>query len=281
MKNITDKALVVTLNIQQWTARKYDRKVTNEVNEQHNTQDAGRFNKLLIAKDHLNEINKIASQARGFHYDNTLPWGDNGERLLPSKNYFEYTSKVAQIKNAFDTCVTRFCDDYPLMIEEAKKRLNGLFNAQDYPDNIQEKFCVRVVLMPVPNSADFRVDLSEHEMDVIKMQVENEVNDRFAQATASIYSRIKEQLQHMHERLADSSNVFRDSLFENLHSLIDLIPRLNISGDGKIESICEDMKLLCVDPSAIREDEILRAQKAKEVDDILKSMNSFFKPIEI
>lgn len=67
MKNLAEKALLVTLNISQWSARKYDRKVTEEVNDTHQAKDAGRFNKLLIDKTHLDEIQKIVNEARHFH----------------------------------------------------------------------------------------------------------------------------------------------------------------------------------------------------------------------
>lgn len=41
-------SIVVSLSIGQWTARRLDKKVTNEVNTQHSaSEDAGRYNKLF------------------------------------------------------------------------------------------------------------------------------------------------------------------------------------------------------------------------------------------
>lgn len=87
-------SLIVSLSVSQWTARRHDKEITKEVKNTHNaSEDAGRYNKLLVAKEHTDPINKVAGKARTFHYENTLPWGDNNERLLPTKNYFKYVKK--------------------------------------------------------------------------------------------------------------------------------------------------------------------------------------------
>ena len=51
--SLADKAMVVTLSVSCWTARKQDKKVAEEVEAKHNARDAGRYNKLLIDKQHL------------------------------------------------------------------------------------------------------------------------------------------------------------------------------------------------------------------------------------
>lgn len=278
MKNLTEKAILVTLNISAWSARKYDKTATQEVNDNHNSTDAGRFNKLLIDKKKLEEINKISNEARSFHYENTLPWGDNGERLLPSQNYFEYTTGLSKYKNQFDATVTAFCNNYDVLIDEARVRLNGLFNLADYPNDIHSRFGMSSTFMPVPETDDLRIGLKASEVDALKDKIQQEINERFANATKNIYDRIKEQLERMYERLSTDKAVFRDSLFENLVSLVDLLPRLNVSGDERIIQLCADLKKLYIDPQVVRDDSLTRARKAQEVDAILKNMTGFLQP---
>lgn len=281
MKNLTEKALLINLTIRQWTARKYDRKVTDEVNHTHNTSDAGRFNKVLIAKNHLEAIGKIAGRARQFHYDNTLPWSDNGERMLPATNYMEYVSKLGELKNEFETELNKFAAEYPSMIEEAKKNLNGLFNQSDYPNDIRDRFEIKTSFMPMPDVQDFRVELSEVEMNLIRKNVEVEINDRFSNAQCDIYDRITDQLKKMHERLIDANTTFRDSLFENVIALVDLLPRLNVTDDANITSLCASLKALYVNPDNVRKDSLLRANKAKEVEALMNKVSSFFQPVAV
>jgi hypothetical protein len=126
--------------------------------------------------------------------------------------------------------------------------------------------------MPLPIVEDFRIDLGDQEVDRIRENIAAEIADRFAAATRNIYDRIADQLRKMKERLTTKDAVFRDSLFENLLSLIDLLPKLNIGNDPRISEICEDLKGIYTAPETIRQDDTLRAQKAREVDAILKGM---------
>src|SRR6185369_3013865 len=93
---LAEKAVLASLNISQWSGRKLDRKITDEVNESHGAvADAGRYNKLLVAKVTLDPIQQIVGEARSYHIRMTLPWSDSGTRILPSALYLEYTKKIS------------------------------------------------------------------------------------------------------------------------------------------------------------------------------------------
>jgi len=279
MKNLTEKALLANLIICQWSARKYDKTATKEVNETHGAQDAGRFNKILVGKQHLEALQKIATKARQFHYDNTLPWGDNGDRLLPTDNYFAYTAQVAQLKNDWEIAVNRFEMDYPGMIIEAQRTLGTLFNRTDYPSFISDRFQIKASFMPVPDAEDIRVNLSEGEVNTLRRNISAELEERFAGATKNIFERMHDVLGKMLSRLSEKDAIFKDSLFENVRDLVELLPRLNVTGDETITELCQDMASLYVDPQKVRTSQSLRAEKAEEVDQILKKMDAFFSPV--
>ena len=126
--SLKEKCMIVNLAISQWSARKYDRNVSNEVAQNHAATDAGRFNKILIAGEALKQIAKVANSARNFHYQNSLSWSDNGDRILPSENFFNYTSEMLKFKSEFDDLVREFIANYPSLVQDAKLRLNTLFS---------------------------------------------------------------------------------------------------------------------------------------------------------
>lgn len=275
---IQNKALIVSLSISKWTARKHDKKITDEVREQHNaSDDAGRYNKLLAAKQFMEPIQKLESEARAYHYDNTLPWGDNNERLLSSEHFMEYEAEMLRFKSKFDVACSQFFDNYDAVIADAKVRLNGMFRDGDYPkkSEIQDKFDFKVSFMPVPET-DFRVNLSDEEVSRLKDSVTSEITNRMHDAVKDIWGRIKDQLVHMRERLSDPKAVFRDSLFDNLKDLIHLLPKLNVTDDFSIAAVCDEMSKLLASPDAIRNNSNLRNQKAEEVQDVLNKFNQFF-----
>ena len=49
--SIQNSAMLVSLTVKQWAARKYDKRVSHEVAKTHNTDvDVGRYNKQLLEK---------------------------------------------------------------------------------------------------------------------------------------------------------------------------------------------------------------------------------------
>lgn len=279
LKNLSHKTILVNIKISQWGARKLDKKITAEVNQNHKTTDAGRFNKILIDPKHLKELSQIATELREFHYENTLPWADSGDRLLTNANFFSYTEKLMELKNRFENARRKFVAHYPTMVSEARERLNGLFIERDYPkvSEIEDKFDIKNTFMPVPEVDDIRIGLSANDVSMIKEKVQAELSERYVEAQKDIYKRMVDQLQKMRDRLSDTEAVFRDSLFQNLLDLVNLLPKLNITGDKAIDELCAEMKAVYTDPDAVRNSKSLRNKKLDEVNNILQKIDGILK----
>lgn len=275
MKTLSEMALLANLTISQWTARKYDISVTKKIERDHNTHNAGRFNKILIAEDALQDISKVASQARAFLRINTLPWGDSGDRILPSTNYFEVVEQLKTFKSEFEVVVSNFSCQYPALKEDARRRLNGMFQEADYPtaSNIQSKFNFEVTFLPIPDTDDFRIKLNSEEVNKLRGKMELEISSRFSLATKDIWLRIKEAVGHMVERLSEEKAIFRDSLITNIEELIEILPKLNFTGDKNIYETIESMKALIIHPDTLRKSSSIRNKKAQEAKAILDKVS--------
>lgn len=226
---IHEKTVIARFNISSWTARKHDKKVTAKVESEYNAHDAGRFNKILIAEDAIQAYQSIAGEARAFHYSLTLPWGDNGDRLLPIAVKDRYTHVMDAFRARFIEQVEIFKASYPSLIDEARRRLNGMFNDDDYPEvwQIGNKFDFAVRFYPVPSSGDFRVNLSFDEIEAMKAELSKETNSLKDQAIRALWERIYYPVARMVERLSKSDAIFRDSLIGNVHEVLDVIDALN------------------------------------------------------
>ena len=84
--SIASSAMLVELSISTWTARKLDKAVTEEVNlTKGASRRAARVNKNLLADTpQLDSIQKLASEVRTWLHANTMPWSDQGPRLIPT-----------------------------------------------------------------------------------------------------------------------------------------------------------------------------------------------------
>lgn len=240
MSNLNSKAMIVTLNVSCWTARKQDKKVSAEVDKAHNARDAGRYNKLLVDKVHLDPLTSFAGQIRNYHYKMTLPWMDNGGRLLPSKLFMEYRNEMDRLKNEYDRLVGDFLREYdPKLINDARVRLGTMYEPEDYPpaSDLRNKFGVETDIMPVPDAKDFRVDVADSEIKRIQAEISEKVALRQRQAVAEAWTRVRDTVTTIHTRLSADKPIIRESLIENARELAMILPSLNINDDPVMDSV--------------------------------------------
>ena len=153
---LSDKALLVQLGISQWTARKYDKRATEQVAQQNGSAtQAGRYNKsLLPMNDALNNIHQKSTLIRKKFYANTLPWGIEGTMMLPSANYLNFMTEFRKEKGDWQLLVDTFYQEYPRLHADAQRFLGSLYNKNDYPalHDIQRKFKMDMAVFPVPSN---------------------------------------------------------------------------------------------------------------------------------
>lgn len=282
---ITEKAMLTRLKISRWGASKHDKAISNEVAVKHQADASmGRYTKRLIEKEPLEEIRQIATKARHHHYENTLPWLDDGARILPAANYFDYMAQQNALKAEFEQAVSAFAREYPKYVANAKKSLNGLFDPADYPaaSEITGKFSMSTDVDPMPDAEDFRVSLSEDENARIREAIQGRLDQAVDGAMEDIRQRMLTAVGKMVDRLrgyeVDAEGkvhgAFRDSLVGNVQALVKLLPKLNITGNNQLEDmrIRLDAELCQVDAETLRGDELLRDDVATKAEAILAEL---------
>ena len=271
---IQDKAMMARLTISQWTGRKTDKKVTDEVEKAHGAKDAGNFRKLLVDKSLLDPIAKIAGATREYHYHVTLAWSDNGDRVLPSALFLNYTQQTRKFKSDFEAAVQVFKTKYPTEVQAARQRLGTMYDPGDYPsvDEIVQKFSITTEFNPIPSANDFRVEVDSDARESIQADIEAKVVERQAQAVKATLARVKDVVEKMYEKLSDDKAVFRDSLVTNVSDLREILIGLNITNNGLINELAVDLKALDEPPEGLRRSTALRAKVAQKAFAILQKL---------
>lgn len=268
-KPLADHAVLVALNIRQWTARKYDRSVSKEVDRNHGAKDGGRYNKLLISKAALEAIEKVAGAARAHHYDKTLAWSDNGDRLLPSALFMDYTQEMQTFRIEFENRVRTLIQEYPQLKVAARAQLGSMYDPDDYPADIADRFQFSTSFSPVPDANDFRVNLSTESIDFIKRDLTDRIMDRQKEAVKEVFNRARAIVGKIHEQTSNTDRRIYDSAIENARSFVDILPALNLTNDPVLASIEDDIRTLLIPPDRLRADKTLRANTARAADSIL------------
>ena len=259
--NLTHDAMLVSLRINSWSGRLYDRQASQQV-AVHNDADtsAGRYNKRLLPKQAFAALAATMSNARTSHNANTLPWDDQGGRLLTVANYDRYTAALDTLIERVVRERARFIEDYDDYVDQARLDLGRLFRLEDYPDTeaLQGKFAIRYRIVPVPDARHFMADLAQGETERVKRDIEQQVRTRLNDAQRDLYRRLGEAVERVGERLREDENgkplVFRDSLIENIRELVDVVPRLNIFADDDLTMLCREVKdkFAGIEPDALR-----------------------------
>ena len=277
--NLNDRALLVQLSVSQWTARKYDKKVTQDIAiANHTTMDAGRYNKALLPmNDSLDNVHKKTTYIRTKFYDNTLPWGIEGTMMLPTANYLNFMTEFRREHNEWEHLVNVFLIDYPTLVDNAKRVLNTMYNDDDYPsvDVIKDKFKMDMAIFPVP-STDFRVQIASDELTRIQQDVEVRVKQAQQKAITEVWTRLYDRVKNMADKLADPKSIFRDTLVENLREQCNMLSRLNFTDDPNLETMRQQVEDgLLKHPEALRNNPDLRSDTALEAKSIMDKMSVF------
>ncbi len=168
------------------------------------------------------------SACRTAHYENTVPWDDQGSRLLTVANYERYTELMDGFRER-----ARFIEDYDDNIDQARLDLGKLFRIEDYPSKeaLQGKFSIRYRITPVQDAEQFMAKLATDDVDRVKRDIEQQIEERLHDAVGDLYRRFGEAVERVSERLQEDENgkplVFRDSMISNIQDLVDVVPRLN------------------------------------------------------
>lgn len=272
---LQNKAMLVDLTIHQWTARKYDKKATTEVETTYSAKNAGRFNKQLVAKSALLLIGRKANELRDFHYSKTLPWSDTGPRLLPSELFMEYRAGVRRLRDEFNALVSLFVKDYPNLIADAQRHLGQLFNQADYPpvSEMYSRFYVGWDITPVPSGSDFRVDMADYERAEIQQDIEQRMAERQSRATRECYVRVKEVLERMKKQCVESNTRVTDAVVSDAHEIAVTLDKLNITGDPELTRLGREMREgLLVGAETLRTDTHIRKEVGDRASELLNSV---------
>lgn len=281
MATLSKRALLVSLNISQWSARKYDRKVSKDVADRNGVALAvGNYNKVLLPMvgGHLKAVHQKSTEIRTHYYTNTLPWGIEGTQMLPSGNYLPFMTTYRKFKGEWEQLVLEFQQQYPDLKLQAQRVLGPLYKEEDYPkvQEIGQKFKMDLAVFPVPDT-DIRCQIIDSEVQSIQQDIEARLQSASQRAMNEVWNRLFERVQHIASKLADPGAIFRDSMLENARELCALLPKLNFTDDPQLEQMRQEVEQQLVKnhPDSLRNDPDLRKQKADEAQAIMDKMKVF------
>lgn len=244
-----------------------DKKITDDVSKQRKLgKNAGKWIKFKLPDQALEPIRKVASAARTWNYDITLPWED-GSRLCTPEILPRHTEEFGQHKAEFEQAVDSFMEQYPMWILHAKIMHRGTFNPDDYPkaEEMRKEFSLTMHHDPVPQVSHFVESVVGSRVNVLRQQLEQRNEQRIKAGIDDVWQRLVGPVAKMAEALVSPEQIFRDSLVDNVRDIVNLVPALNLTNNAALAAACKEIKdkLFTVIAEDLREKPLVRKATAQ------------------
>ncbi len=277
------KAMLAELSIHRWGATKSDRRASNEfAASKKSNPTMSRVTKTLLQSPHLVGFDQLANQARGVHYSHTMPWLDNGMRILPVKRFLDYGKDIKKITDNSVTCVNDLCDSYAGLIDTAKVQLGDLFNVTDYPpvEAVRSKFSIRMRFLPVPQENDWRVDMAAADIDKLKAELQGVFADSQNSAVEDLTDKVRVRLGKLMEILSDADDAsfrrrLRESHISGLTELPEFIDTMNVFDNENLSRLSRELNEkfdFNFDAEGLKSDSSLKAKVKENVEDLIRTL---------
>lgn len=280
--SLQDRAMIVTLTCSQFGLTKKDKTASRKTAELFSADEKRvSFSKKLITDEGVvKDIRNLIVEVYSYHNSTTLPWMDNGGRILPSDLYFDYTEKIRHFKEQLETKVDELCSIWSDVKYTAQRELGDLYNEQEFPStwDLRNKYGIRINIAPFPDVKDFRVNLGQVEIDRLKRQYAESVD---VSIQTELWGRFRKLVEHYKERMSSEGKLYA-SVLDHLRDFVQLLPKLNITNDPAIEALAQQVQeeLLRYPADIIRDNPYLKEDMAEGADKILDQMQDIFGKVE-
>jgi len=273
-------SMILRLHISMYTGRKADKKTREEVLADKGARSKGAasvYKSLFAGDQDLDSITAYASHARRRVAALTVPWGDNGDRLLATKSFFDVSAELSSLRAEFEARVALFSVNYGNKISNAAFALGDLFNRDEYPhpDEIVHKFAFSYSFEPVPDSGDFRVDLQNDALNMLRESYQKAADQRLEAAMQDVWTRVIDETTRLRDKMIVPDKGNRPRIFETtldgFKELIGSLDALNITNDPQLETIRVQLHnaLDPLDIDSLRESDSVRVVVKEQMQRVL------------
>lgn len=204
--SISAAAMLGSLNISVWEARKKDKGIEQEIA----TSKGARSKRSTSVHKHLfadcaplEAIKSLRGESRTWFNKYTLPWDDHGKRLFTTSQYFELMQDAANYEQRFNKLVSSFLSVYQTEVSKQAFERGAMFDRNEYPDvsEVAKKFSFAIDTSPVPLAGDFRVDIGKVALEELQERLTAANELRVNAAMGDVWDRVKTQVEWVHERM--------------------------------------------------------------------------------
>jgi hypothetical protein len=285
--SLTTSAVLISVDVNVWSATKQDRGISNEVTTAKNAdENAGRYVKNLLAN---HSKHKAVVNYRQTIYNwlqrKTYAW-NNSQQLLPSIDLPKFKQEYNEHELVFYKLIDDFIVSYDSIVSDMAFKQGDMFNRNDYPtaEKVRSKFGINLYVSEVP-MGDFRcniaTDIADDLFYTYSKQTENIINSIQSQQ-AERFIEVMESISHccgvddLGNDKIKKRKIYEGTI-QKAKDYCESFKGFNLSNNAELEKARASLEkaLHGVSAEDIRESDAIRSRVKDGVDDILSKFGSF------
>ena len=224
-------------------------------------------------------VTAIKSQAAGYWRGITLPYPQEGVRLIRQADIAGFEERMNEFKAQLDAAVANLQLEYETIKEKAREKLGSLYNPADYPPTLEGVFAISWEYPPI-EPPQYLLTFNPQ----LYAQEQNRVQQRFEDAVAMAENAFAEELSglisHLIERLTDDPDgkkkKFQASTIENFKEFYQNFSRMNVRSNAQLESLITQANNLVsgITPNDLRQNNDLQVSLRTQMGELKTSLDS-------
>lgn len=220
--------------------------------------------KLLDTRDeHYRAATQVISRARNYWRMITVPYPIPGIRLIRKDLIPEFDSALVGFRGELQDAAKQLEDKYAELRNEAQERLGELFDTNDYPSTLQDRFSLGWDY-PSVDPPDYLRQLNPKLYEEQQQRVAERFEEAVRMAEDAFTSELQKLVSHLVDRLSGEEDgkpkVFRDSAISNLSEFIDRFRSMSIGSNEELSRLVDEAERIVggVDAGDLRKDANLK-----------------------
>lgn len=288
--SLASSAVLVSLDVNVWSATKQDRGISNEITSAKNAdKSAGRYVKNLLA-DHPKHKALVNYRQTIYNWvkRRTYRW-NNSQDLLPSVDLPRFKQEFNEHEVMFYQLLDDFANQYDSIVSDMAFKQGDMFDRNDYPtkDQVRAKFGIKLFVSEVPMS-DFRCGIAQDiaddlfttytkQAEEIISSVEREQADRFIEVMQSISHCCGVDEHEVNGEVRSKKRKIYETTIEKAKEMCETFKGFNLTNSQQLEEARASLEkaLQGVSAEDIRDSDAVRHAVKEDIDSILNKFGSF------
>ena len=212
-----------------------------------------------------------------FHDSLTSRWNDAGFFLIKAHNYERYTEGMDSLIGQARDIIHDLSHNWDRVMEAEREFLGEKrkpFIASDYPtaEGFRDSFSYTYAFQSLPNMEG--VEINSFTLSALREALDRRNQEALRQTTNELNAEMVQLLEHMVNTLADPDKIFRNSLVDNVRTLLEQREARDMCSDPVLKERFDSIASMIAGVSAddLRNNKRLRSELAREAEEKVQAI---------